>query len=144
MKFFRCSSPVLLLLCLAAISGCGGKSGPQLARVSGKVTLGGQPLAKAAVEFIPEKGRPATGVTDDDGYYELQYTESDRGAMLGNHTVRIRTYREADEDAGTPEVPEKVPMKYNVNSELTRDVKEGKNEFNFELDATGPIYKAPN
>jgi hypothetical protein len=59
--------------------------------------------------------------------------------------VRITTGQAAGEDdAGnaTPAIPEKVPMKYNVKSELTYDVKPGEeNVADFNLDSKGPIQK---
>lgn len=131
----------LLATTATAFVGCGGKKGPELATVYGKVNLAGKPLPKAQVQFVPEQGRPSVGMTDDAGKYELQYTDNENGAMVGKHTVRISTYQAADEDTGTAAVPESVPAIYNVNSQLTKEVKAGKNEIDFDLEANSPVIQ---
>ncbi|MEQ9406277.1 MAG: carboxypeptidase-like regulatory domain-containing protein [Fuerstiella sp.] len=73
-------------------AGCGGGPGdmPELADVSGTVTVGGKPLPNALIEFRPtESGRPSTGRTADDGTYSLQYTVENSGAIIGEHSVFI-------------------------------------------------------
>lgn len=118
---------VVLVVPLAA-AGCGGGDRPRLAYVHGKITLDGKPLAGAGVRFAPaEGGRESSALTDDEGNYTLKYLRNDMGAKVGAHTVRIST---ADLHAGRPD---SVPEKYNVNSELHREVVAGNNEFNFDL-----------
>src|SRR5262245_39370809 len=83
---------------LSLLAGCGGPY-KNLGRVSGKVTLGGQPLADAAVTFSPTAaGSPSTGRTNASGEYTLLYTRGVKGAEAGEHTVTISTYRSADSD----------------------------------------------
>lgn len=139
MTFPCCRPSAVVLILVVSAWGCGGNDGPKLATVRGQVKLGGKPLTQAAVLFVPEEGRSSTGVTDKDGKYELGYARDRKGAVLGKHQVRIGTYLRANADGKT--VPETVPARYNVHSELSRDVKSGKNEINFELDATGPIVQ---
>ena len=114
-------------MCLAALSGCG-ESGPPLAEnVSGRITLGGTPVAEASVQFISDSSGIAVGNTDADGRYTVYFGER-QGAPLGQHTVRISKY---EGEAGD----ELIPAKYNINSKLTADVTaDGANEFNFELE----------
>lgn len=138
-------TPLLLWLPLC---GCSGSSGPELGKVSGTVRLDGQPLANASVRFTPEKGAPSIGITDDQGNYELQYSSSRNGALVGNHIVRISTHRHAGEDDDgnkTPAVPEKVPAEYNVNAaqnpEMKREVKSGSNAIDFDLKAGGSVVQ---
>jgi hypothetical protein len=119
------------------LSGCGGQAaGPKIAPVSGKVELDGQPLADALVEFNPESGRPAFGRTDADGRYSLVYSQSADGAAVGTYKVKITTGQEGNYAAGemiSPAVPEKLPEKYHEKSELTAEVKPGKNVIDFSL-----------
>jgi hypothetical protein len=80
---------VLLVFSLfCGIAGCG-ESGPTLAPVKGKVTMGGQPLKNVDVIFQPEQGgQPAIGKTDDSGSYSV-FTAGKAGAMPGKHKVAI-------------------------------------------------------
>ena len=121
------------LLFSLPLAGCGGPE--NVASVRGVVTLDGQPLPDATLEFQPEKGRPSFGKTDEEGYYTLLYTPEHDGAEIGKHQVRISTASEST-DPATGEMktePEKVPAKYNVKSELTAEVEAGSNEINFDL-----------
>ncbi|NOX53834.1 MAG: carboxypeptidase regulatory-like domain-containing protein [Planctomycetes bacterium] len=147
------SQLVVGVCCIAvfvfAVSGCAPTaSGPKTVPVSGTVTMDGKPLANAMVRFIPEAGgRPSFGITDAQGRYELSYTESQKGAILGKHRVEITTYgvgAEEDEEYGGASpgaTKETVPAKYNVNSELTAVVEDKNNEFNFELSSEGEIIQ---
>jgi hypothetical protein len=125
---------------LAALGGCGGPYA-NLGRVSGKVTLAGQPLADAIVTFSPAgPGSPSTARTDSSGSYTLMFTRGVKGAVVGDHNVTISTHRDADTDGDPPtaEVPEKVPFKYRKPGELKATVKKGSNMIDFPLEA-GPI-----
>lgn len=128
----------LLLAALALPIGCGGSDGPVLGRVSGRVTLDGQPLEMATVEFVPEmpEGSSSSGVTDASGRYELMYLEGRRGSLPGKYVVRITTWRQEHVPGGTPhEIAERVPSSYNTDSGLRRDVTTGSNTLDFELDS---------
>ncbi|MBN9523878.1 carboxypeptidase regulatory-like domain-containing protein [bacterium] len=126
------------------VVGCGRDVG----EVSGKVTLGGKPLPGAWVTFQPENGaRPSVARTDDSGRYELVRTEKVKGAAVGKHKVSITTSGESDDEGKKSQVvAEKVPARYNVKSELVREVKAGRNKIDFDLDAKGEVIdpsKAP-
>jgi hypothetical protein len=106
-------------------------------KVSGKVTLDGQPLKGALVEFQPEDGgRPSMGVTDDAGNYELLRSRQVKGAAVGKHTVRITTANESEGEDGKP-VPERVPPRYNAKSELVKEVTAGSNTIDLDLRSRG-------
>lgn len=143
MRFF--GIPVAFVSILVA--GCGGGGdGPELGAVEGTVRMDGQPLEGATVTFQPQQGRPSLGETDGDGYYELQYTDDQMGAVAGKHRVEISTYREGDPDADDParqqSQPERVPAKYNTQTELDADVKPGSNPpIDFNLDSQGEIIE---
>lgn len=133
--------PALVVVAFAILSGC--NRGPSnVAPVKGKVSLGGQPLSDATVEFSPTAGgSPSLGKTNGAGEFELIYTRGVKGAEKGEHSVSISTYQPASEesDAPTPEVPEKVPLAYRQGQKpLKADVKSGQNEFSFDLEA-GPV-----
>lgn len=124
-----CASLVLA----ASTAGCG-SDGPERGIVTGKVTLDGEPLPDADIVFQPEDGSPSLGVTDERGRYDLMYTRDKRGAMLGEHVVQITTPTSAtDAQGNSVRVPQKVPPEYNARSQLTREVKPGRNKFDFNL-----------
>lgn len=126
------------------MAGCGsGRS--DLAPVSGKVTLDGQPLAKALVEFIPEgtSGVVAIGRTDEQGNYTLMASRSAQGATIGPNKVRITTFEIIDDNGRQRVVPERVPSRYNSQTELRVTVAPRSNTLNFELTTAGGRIDQP-
>jgi hypothetical protein len=117
---------VAVALATVACLGCSG--GTQFGRVSGRVRLDGRPLAGATVEFQPTSGSPSYGLTDATGYYTLAWTAEQSGALTGEHTVRITSFRES-----RPDEPERLPPRYHRQSELTREVKRGSQRLDFDL-----------
>jgi len=112
---------------LALILGCS-KGGAQVAPVHGRVTLDGQPLAKADVRFEPVASpRPSVGRTDNEGRYQLMIRRGEPGAAVGQHTVSIWVSHELVPN------PPVIAAKFNSKSELKREVQAGDNEFNFEV-----------
>jgi hypothetical protein len=137
--FFRWMLPGLVL---ATVIGCGG--GPSLpgrAKVTGKVTLDGKPLARGTVTFAPDNARGTTGPAavgqiGADGKYELTTDRSGRGgdgAVIGFHRISVQS-RE-DVEAGQL-AKSLIPAAYEDpdRSGLTAEVKAGQaNEVNLEL-----------
>lgn len=111
---------------------------PEIGEVTGTVTLNGQPLEGALVEFQPESGRPSSAVTDAEGHYVLLYSDGVEGAAVGTHTVSITSRRDASGGEGDEPVvearPETVPQQYNDESTLKVEVKEGVNTHDFTLE----------
>lgn len=129
----------LVLLTTAVLAGCG-PGGPALGTVEGTVTLDGAPLPEAEVTFSPEEGRSSVGITDQNGRYDLDYASERKGALVGTHSVTVRTEKTTQKDDGTDEVtPEKIPAKYNAQTELEYEVKSGSNTIDLELDSDGPL-----
>ena len=124
------------------VAGCGG-SGGKLAPVQGTVTLDGEPLPDAMVEFELEPGdnvyqrtagSSSRGKTDANGRYTLQFTHEKEGALVGKHVVRITTRATIiDAEGNEVAVPERLPPRFNVKSELAAEVKPGSNTHNFPL-----------
>lgn len=138
--------PRRLLIAAGMLMLCGCSNEPYaFAPVSGKVTLDGQPLAEAHVSFQPLEGRDpgpgSYGQTNAQGEYALKVVGTDRaGAVVGKHRVAISLTTsgptaKAKPLADIPGAPkERLPAKYNMNSELTYDVpKGGTKEANFDL-----------
>lgn len=90
----RVRSRLSLLLCVAAVVGCGGggPQRPEITPVSGVVSVRGKPLPKAVVVFIPsgvEGDFRSADETDEEGRYEL-LCSGDPGAVVGEHTVLVK------------------------------------------------------
>ena len=68
-------------------AGC--DSRPARVQVSGKVLIDGEPLKYGAVDFVPEKGRQASGILDANGYFTLTCFEPGDGALIGKHQIQI-------------------------------------------------------
>lgn len=71
---------------LIALSGCG----PKTARLSGKVTLAGQPVPSAEIEFAPvnDPTKNYRGLTIAGGDYQVDYGSAG-GLPLGEYRVTI-------------------------------------------------------
>lgn len=118
-------------------AGCG-PSRPATVRVEGTVTLDGQPVEGAAVQFIPASGSPAHGLTDAAGRFTLTTFDDGDGAMPGQHRITVQknkvTGAAADEhglETGVPTSPPAIewliPEKYSQpdTSGLTAEVQRG-------------------
>lgn len=114
------------------INGCGGGDTklPPLGMVTGKVTLDGNPVTNATVNFESANGQIAFGNTDASGNYELKFRSGLKGAEVGMNTVRIETILDAPPPAG---YKDPIPAKYNSQSTLQKSVQAGKNTYDFEL-----------
>ena len=117
---------LVFLTLFVTIVGC--EKGPAVAPVTGKVTHDGVPVVGAMVEFQPDKGAPSYGETDADGVYQIQYQTDRMGALIGHHTISVRTPNEVTdpETDMTVNVPELIPVEYNDETTLEFEVERGK------------------
>lgn len=76
---------------LGLLAGCGGGvDRPATAPASGQVLLDGQPVAGAAISFVPVAGgHPATAETDREGRFRLSTFSRQDGAIVGDHLVAV-------------------------------------------------------
>lgn len=123
-----------LLLALVSVTGCGG--GPEIAPVSGVITVNGEPLAGARINTQPRAigegvgaGIGSFAVTDEQGRYRLELTQPPKpGAVVGTHTVRIKSqkasYKPGMDDAPTYEAAAQLPPRATDGS-LTLEVPPG-------------------
>ena len=145
----------LALLVLGLVVGC--DTAPKsnydlvgLVNATGLVTLDGQPLAEAVITFEADDGQFSYAKTDSSGRYVLQFDTVKRGVTPGKKTVRISTTRkilglnaeeesapagEGTEEAGAKPTngAEKVPAKFNRQSELKVEVTEEQTQYDFDL-----------
>lgn len=118
---------VLLIL---AMGGCErGPAGMEgLVPAGGRVTLNQQPFADVMVVFDHPGHAAVYGRTDQDGFFEMSYTTSQKGAFVGTNRVYF--------GSSGPEqrTPERVPKAYQRRtSELTVEVSGATGTYNFDL-----------
>jgi hypothetical protein len=138
----RCLAAPFVLL---ALVGCGEDTIPRddLPResVSGAVTLDGQPMARGTIQFDPVQGTqgPAAFAVGEikDGKFAIDRA---RGPVPGQYKVSISSRPPIviapDQGPGErpKQEPEKVPVRYNKKSTLTKEITGGAtNAFDFEL-----------
>jgi hypothetical protein len=110
-----------------------------MAEVTGKVTYKSEPLTRGQVVFTPEQGTPgptAVGDIQPDGTYRMK-SATFNGAAIGPYKVTVHSRREhtEEESAQLKIPPSLIPEKYGqeATSQLTFDVREGKNEYAIDL-----------
>lgn len=141
-----------LMVLLTVLPGCQ-ESGVPLGRVSGVITVDGQPVEMATVSFYPEnQGRASIGKTNEAGEYELSFSANRNGAIIGKHQVTVstefmaqesRTSTSYDDESGRQPSSgggrsEMLPLKFTSAKEtvLVADVAAGHNEIDFDLDSS--------
>lgn len=115
------------------LHGCGGASAG--ASVSGVVTLDGKPLQDVVVTFHRDEGGVSTGVTNQQGAYQLRSSAQQSGAVPGKYSVSISPVPPGDDVDPKDVVEVKIPDRYNDQSELTAEVTAGANVVNFALES---------
>ncbi len=131
----RCAvGTAALSLGLVVLAGCGPGDGLTRGPIKGRVTVGGQPLAKGRVLFLPVA--PNTGPTVSapivGGDYQLPRRE---GPVVGKNRVEVEAELDLgfaiDDEAafaqrgGWPLPPNSVPPEFNRNSQLVIEIKPG-------------------
>lgn len=114
-----------------------------LVDISGTVTLDGEPLEGALVTFEEPDQTFSYGRTDASGRYRLMLNSEKSGITPGEKRVRISTTASAGEGEGDEEDPdapeaaaaegERVPARYNRDSELRVTVTESDSHVDFDL-----------
>jgi hypothetical protein len=130
----RCALWAAALAVLVFV-GCG-DDGPATGEVTGTVKVNGQtPAAGSSINFIPVDGKsPTAGGLIEDGKYTVR-------APVGTAKVEIRVPRPVTRPGRKIEGPgpggdvieESLPARYNDRTELTFEVKKGKNEKDWDL-----------
>ena len=122
------------LVALASVVGCG-RDGPDLAPLSGRVSLDGQPLEYGLVQFVPESGTGPAAVGSIAGGRFVAETAGRSGAIPGRYRVRIEARAPATDETDT--LPKSlIPSRYETptTSGLLYDVVAGQeNDFDITL-----------
>lgn len=133
------------LFAVIFIPGCG-SSDFQIADVSGVVTLDGEPLSNAMVQFQPQRsgdslvvGPTSFGTTDSAGHFVLKTRKHGDGAVVGSHRVSLSTFDQRLVDPQNSDrvevlAKERVPSRYRAPTELVFEVPgRGTSEAKFDL-----------
>jgi len=125
------------ILATLLAAGCGQS---ETVKVTGTVTVNGQPADQVEVTFLPKNGRPATGVTDAQGRFELSSNKPGDGVVPGEQLVTLGEYyppgKPPPMPRGNEPLPSRFPPNYSdtVNSPLKAMVERGgKNDFTFDV-----------
>lgn len=137
--FVRALAMCLLLVALA--SGCGRGRDHDLALVSGRVTLHGEPMASVNVTFQPlaatgsggDAGLGSYALTDSDGRFQMKTVDGRPGAVVGKHRVWL-TLR--DHSRSSSAVENDMPMRGPPNP-LPRAAYDGSLTFEVPPGGTG-------
>ena len=89
---------IQVTLGLAMLGGSAGCGGSNLVKVRGVVTLDGKPLSSATISFNPigGAGRPASGLSDGDGNFQLTTSRTNDGAAPGEYKVTVTKEQAAE------------------------------------------------
>jgi hypothetical protein len=128
----------LIAALVLTAAGCG-RAPYQVAPVSGRVTLNGQPLAKAHVHFAPvgtrdhNPGPTSQGLTDAQGRFSLRLDNPPQpGAVVGRSRVFITAGGAAtagpQPDGGGKRTRERLPARYHRETVLEFEVPAGGTE----------------
>ena len=127
--YFRFAFVCALLL----VSGCGPES--LVGEIHGTASIDGKPIEKGSIAFVPSMGQgPSGGGEIKGGKYSCE-------GALGDCKVEIRVPKSVGKRKlyDTPDSPEQetfaevLPPKFNEATELTVEIKKGRNEKNWDL-----------
>jgi hypothetical protein len=128
-------------LCLAcSLLGCG-STGPEMARVNGKVTRHGKPLTQGTITFVStDDGRAnASSAIGAEGAYDLKTNAPGDGVQPGEYRVVVSDVNASEVLGSRPQAHAKsataLPSKYANpdTSNLSAVVKSGQNTIPFDL-----------
>jgi hypothetical protein len=122
-----------LVAAAGLIVGC---SDDGLSDVSGTVTYDGKPVEDGQIKFAPADGQgPTAGDVIKDGKYHARKVPvgTAKVTISGAKVIGQKKVYNTAESPVMPVTAELLPAKYNDKSELTFEVKRGKNEKNWEL-----------
>jgi hypothetical protein len=122
---------LLLLSALPLLNACGTSTGT----VTGSITIDGEPLSSGVISFVPAEGS-GTPTTSNvaGGKYELTTSTGKKFVQISAPIVVGKRKEYEAPDAPLVEITdERLPPKYNSQTELTFEVKPGRNSNDFAL-----------
>lgn len=122
---------LLLPLAFCLVTGCG----PSTGTISGSVTIDGKPLDSGVISFVPaEEGSTPATANIAAGKYQLSTTTGKKIVQISAPIVVGKRKEYEGPDAPLVEITEeRLPPKYNSQTELNIEVKAGANTQDFSL-----------
>ncbi|OAI56523.1 hypothetical protein AYO47_08945 [Planctomyces sp. SCGC AG-212-M04] len=119
------TSQKLMFTAVALLAGCGSSDGLERAQIVGTVTISGQPLDYAVVQFLPAgaPGQGAIGQSDAQGKFTVTSSREDHsGLPPGDYTVLVSRMADPggkvlgpdDTEADYPNARQTVPAPYST------------------------------
>jgi hypothetical protein len=133
MAFERAGLTVALI---AALTSAGCSDGrPQRVPIRGQVRIDGKPLAKGCIMFVRAGARPASGMLDAQGRFELTCFEPGDGAIPGSYQVKVT----AAEPVGETSMRWHTPKEYadEKTSGIALEITEPQDDLIIELSWKG-------
>lgn len=143
----RISICAVLCFCIFTIVGCGGgaSDAPELAPVTGKVTVAGEAVSGGTITFVPDNSKGTTGPSSAgeitaDGTYTVYGPGGEAGAVVGSHKVTIICAPDPGEVSGGESSSEPykciIPARYGdvKLTDLTAEVKQSEAGNTVDLD----------
>ena len=123
-----------LAIVIAMTVACGCSRGPAMGTVEGEVTLDGQPLAKGHLEFTPVDGQtPTAGAIIENGKFTATIPVTKMGVKIHAPKVIKGAYQAYPGAPREDDVVEALPARYHEKSDITLDVKAGRQEVRYDL-----------
>src|SRR5215469_12264465 len=123
---------VLTLFLFIPLTGCGDGKGT----VQGTVTFDGQPVADGAITFVKKDGKLVReGAVIRDGNFQARMPPGQYKIEVNGQKVVGKT-KERGKDGALEEVDmmeELFPERYNTKTELTEEIKSGRNTIKLDL-----------
>lgn len=125
---------------VVVLPGCR-REGPPRNEITGKITFRNQPLDDGIIEFLPldDQGTKSGAHIQRDGTYAIP---RDKGLSPGRYRVIIvggdgasggGVAEPGEARPGVTPGKERIPPEYNEKSNVIREVKEGRNVFDFDI-----------
>jgi len=125
---------VMFAVWLVVQFGC---TGDKAAVVTGKVTFNGEVVETGAIRFVPAEGDgPVAGAMIEGGIFTARKVHVGKNQVFITSPrgtgVMVKSWDAPDAPVGE-EVVERIPKKFNSESELFYDVTKGRQMKNFDL-----------
>jgi len=114
--------------------GFGCSQGPATGTITGEITLDGKPLPKGHLEFTPIDGQGQTGgIMIEDGKFSGQVPVAKMRVQIHGQKVVKGAYQAYPGAPLEDGVVELLPARYHEKSDITLDVKRGKQDVKYDL-----------